>query len=72
MSQISQFVLIRTYGTYGTKKSKNIPEQVSSRSTRKFQLHFDKFLSKLEEDSIMSNDFSSDYLSNSKSNYNLK
>ena len=71
MSQISQFHLIRNYVTV---KSKTIPEQEnsSSRPTRKFQVHFDKFLSKLEEDSIMSNDFSSDYLSNSKSNYNLK
>ena len=71
MSQISQFHLIRNYVTV---KSKTIPEQESSSSrlTRKFQVHFDKFLSKLEEDSIMSNDFSSDYLSNSKSNYNLK
>ena len=68
MSQMSQFVLIRNKGFEKTK----IVQDSCSKPTRIFELHFNKFLSKLEEDNIISNDFSSDYLSNSKSRYNLK
>jgi len=64
MSQISQIILIRK-SELERNKINNTQNKVKS-SNGKFYIHFDKFLSKLEEDMSISNDLSSECLPNIK------